>query len=288
MKNYVSLSTLRSYPYRLNLKPGTYHWTRGRRLYRGISLYMTWICLNLGFSANQITVGQLIAGIVGAAAVACPHLWIGLLGLFLFQLGYLLDNIDGEIARYRRQVSLTGKYLDEVGHVTVVPLMYIGFAVGEFMRHGRWEILLFAMLAGLFSLRLDLFAKSEVILDFARSGSNLKADFYKEVRKPAMNTDVKKPRFVQVLFSIFAYPSNMNILSIAWLLDHFTGMGMIVYGPAGLVYILIVANGVLIPLRRGITIRSVVSSSQVETDFLELEEKISTSINSRRSNSTNS
>jgi phosphatidylglycerophosphate synthase len=157
----VSLRELRSFPYRVN--PEEPQKPYGRLLFRPISLYLTWICVNLGCSANQVTAGQLVIGVLAAAAVACPTLRIGILGLFLFQLGFMLDNIDGEIARFRKQASLTGKFLDEIGHQTVVPLMYLGFGVGDYLSHGRWEIIVFAALAGLSSLRIDLLSKAEVI-----------------------------------------------------------------------------------------------------------------------------
>jgi hypothetical protein len=269
----VSLRDLRSYPHRIN--PEEPQKPYGRLFFRPISLYLTWVCVNLGFSANQITSVQLVIGVLAAAAVACPTVKIGFLGLLLFQLGFMLDNIDGEIARFRKQASLTGKFLDEIGHQTVVPLMYLGFGVGDFLRHGRWEIIVFAALAGLSSLRIDLLSKAEVILNFAQSGSDSKFDYYKRFPAPqSPTTSAEKHGPIARLRYLFAYPATMNTLSILWLLDRFTGTGTIVHGNAGLLYLLIVVYGIVIPIRRTITICSVATRSRVETDYLELRQAV--------------
>ena len=172
-------------------------------------------------------------------------------------------------------MHIVAKFLDEIGHQTVVPLMYLGFGIGDFLRHGHWVVIVFAALAGLFSLRFDLLSKAEVVLDFAQSNLGSKFDFYKEFKQgPSPNSVDNKPRPIRLLYHLFAYPAIMNILAVLWLLDRFAGTGNIVYGNAGLIYLLIVANGILIPLRRAVTIRSVAINAQVETDFLEFKSKI--------------
>ena len=283
----VSLDELRSFAHRAN--PEEYLRPYGRIFFRPVSIYLTWICVNLNISANQVTVAQLLVGLVAAAAVVCPEVWIAMLGLFLFQFAYMLDHVDGEIARFRKQASLTGKFLDEIGHETVVPLMYLGFAVGDFLRHGRWEVIPFGALAGLFSLRFDLLAKADVIVNFARSDLGSRFDYYKEFpsRVPVESEDNKR-RPIMTLYQLFAYPAILNTLSILWLLDHFAGTGSIVFGKVGLLYFVIVANGILIPIRRALTIRSIAIASRVETDYLELKEKIGIQKHLEKANVPNS
>jgi hypothetical protein len=47
----------------------------------------------------------------------------------LIQMYLLLDCVDGEIARWRKQTSITGVYLDRVGHYLSEPALLVGFGL---------------------------------------------------------------------------------------------------------------------------------------------------------------
>ncbi|MGX5915604.1 CDP-alcohol phosphatidyltransferase family protein [Aliidiomarina sp. Khilg15.8] len=64
----------------------------------------------IGISANQVTVGGFVLGIMGAVAVAFEFY---LLGLGLLILNRLSDGIDGELARLHQPTD-AGAYLDIV------------------------------------------------------------------------------------------------------------------------------------------------------------------------------
>ena len=55
-----------------------------------------------------------------------------MLGFLLIQAYFLLDLCDGEVARWRRTTSITGVYLDRVGHylVEAAVLSAFGFRAG--------------------------------------------------------------------------------------------------------------------------------------------------------------
>lgn len=88
-----------------------------RLVNRHFSIYFTWLFVRLGVSANQVTFMMIVAGL-GGFALCIPHvLWVNVLGMFLLMFAELLDCVDGEVARWTKQSSLKGVYLDLVNHV---------------------------------------------------------------------------------------------------------------------------------------------------------------------------
>lgn len=268
----VSFKELKNFKYRIN--PEERQGSYGYYFMRKISFFFTWLFLNLGFSANQVTFLQILAGILGSIFLAFKSIKFLLLGIFFLQLGFLFDNIDGEIARYRKEVSLTGKYLDTIGHEIVVPLMYFMLAVGSYLRTDFFPVLIFGFLAGLFSLRLDittiylevgqmleskLYKTFKYYVPFQISGKNLKLYKQKNEASPA-----------RIIYACFAYPGIMNVFTltvfIQWLLPEFKILNQSLEPVA----ILLIIYGILIPPRRAYTIWKLVQHREAERKFNQL------------------
>jgi hypothetical protein len=102
-----------------------------RHVARPAALRITRVVIPTGVTAHQAT---LVAwGVAMAAAVAfgvgTPASW--LVGAALWQLWYLLDHVDGQLARYHRTVSLDGTQLDYLMHhvVNLVIPASLGFGL---------------------------------------------------------------------------------------------------------------------------------------------------------------
>ncbi|MBU1706410.1 CDP-alcohol phosphatidyltransferase family protein, partial [bacterium] len=98
-----------------------WHTPRHDVIVRRISIYFTWLLLHTPLSANQVTVLQIIVGVIGSLLLIPPNYGWNLLGILLLQFGYVLDCCDGEVARYRKQSSVGGVFLDLIGHEIVIP-----------------------------------------------------------------------------------------------------------------------------------------------------------------------
>jgi phosphatidylglycerophosphate synthase len=108
------------------------HWA-GRLYIRRLSPYATRLFLRLGLSADGVTVLFILTGLA-AAGVLCLDGVLPALGAFLLiQLQILLDCSDGEVARWRRQSSVRGIYLDRIGHYLTEAALPIalGIRTGE-------------------------------------------------------------------------------------------------------------------------------------------------------------
>lgn len=98
------------------------------RVFRMVSIRITWLLLHTPISANQVTVLSLLVAIAGLVLLALPAPGVALLGCVLLFLYHVLDRVDGEVARFRRKFSLYGIYLDNLGHYLTGAGVFIAVA----------------------------------------------------------------------------------------------------------------------------------------------------------------
>lgn len=92
------------------------HWA-GRLYARSLSPFLTWISLRVGLSPNQLTYLMILSGLgAGVAFGWGTGLVSAIVGALLVQLYLVLDCTDGEVARITGRTSVTGVYLDRLGH----------------------------------------------------------------------------------------------------------------------------------------------------------------------------
>ncbi len=115
----------------------------GRNVMRKGSIYLTWTFERLGLGPDHASWLSLAAGIVGASFLAGGRIGFGILGINLW---YLLDHVDGELARHTGRLSPTGAYLDTVINFFVQPLTFLGFGWG--LSAGREDWVFAAGLSG--------------------------------------------------------------------------------------------------------------------------------------------
>ncbi len=141
-------------------RPGAEHWA-GRLYMRRLSPYLTRLILRTPLPANGITALMIPAGLLGALCLTFDGLWTSVLAVLLFQLQLLLDCSDGEVARWRKQFSPAGVYLDQLAHYSTeaaIPAALGVRADGGWDSIGGWTAL------GLLASVLILFLKSETHL----------------------------------------------------------------------------------------------------------------------------
>ncbi len=143
---------------------------------REISLRWTRHLVNSRISPNQLTHLMVVAGVLAGAALLIPGLGGALLGALLIQLYLLLGCVDGEVARWRKQTSITGVYLDRIGHYLSEAALLAGFGMrgADLFAQGNPEWL-WAFLGTLAALGAILIKAETDLVDVARSRSGLPA-----------------------------------------------------------------------------------------------------------------
>ena len=101
-----------------------------RRISRPMALRVTWLIAPWGIPADLMTVFAWAIGLGAAVAFAFgqPYGWI--VGAILLQLWYLLDHVDGQLARLYGTESLDGAGLDYLMHHSLGVAVPIGVGYG--------------------------------------------------------------------------------------------------------------------------------------------------------------
>ena len=100
-----------------------------QRLCRPVSKYLTWWLLRWGVPAAAVSAANIAVGVLAAACLGCPDLWVSWLFVPLMYLGEVLDCSDGEVARARGASDATFVFADIAGHYFVTPLVVLALGL---------------------------------------------------------------------------------------------------------------------------------------------------------------
>jgi phosphatidylglycerophosphate synthase len=97
-------------------QPREYSPSVSDRPYRAVSIYLSVPLARAGASPNGITLGWIAIGLCGVGLLLAESWAVRVLGAVFLQLSYLLDFVDGEVARLSDRRSTTGGFIDLLGH----------------------------------------------------------------------------------------------------------------------------------------------------------------------------
>lgn len=112
------------------------------RLYRLVSIYLSIPLARTGATPNAITLAWILIGLAGVGCVAGSGFPLAVTGALLLQLSYLLDFVDGEVARLTGRRSVTGGFLDLLGHALLKPSLLLATGAAAAAATGSWLFLL--------------------------------------------------------------------------------------------------------------------------------------------------
>src|SRR3989344_5840971 len=120
-------------------------------LMRKFSIMFTKFFVKTNITANQVSALSIISGIISAFLfMKGTYGYFLLASLFLF-LWFVLDHSDGEVARFKKQRSNLGYFLDRMMHNIVHPIVFFGIGMGLYIRFGDFYNLIFGVISS-FSL----------------------------------------------------------------------------------------------------------------------------------------
>lgn len=132
-----------------------------RYVCRNLSIYLTRLLIPTPITPNQVSFAMILTGLLAAVLFLCPSLGMYLAGSLVLQFWYILDCVDGELARYRRyvkektvttekiQLPLTGGYWDFLNHYIVHGFVFLGLSFGLFSRDASSAWLILGYLASM-------------------------------------------------------------------------------------------------------------------------------------------
>jgi len=99
-------------------------------IWRRLSLPITFLLAKTRISANQVSILSLVFGILAAFSYSYGTPDYLILGSFLLFVYQLLDNVDGEIARLKKQTSVKGRLYDNYTGVIKDCFLIFGLTIG--------------------------------------------------------------------------------------------------------------------------------------------------------------
>lgn len=149
------------------------HWA-GRLYMREISLRVDRHLVNTRVTPNQLTYVMTVAGVLSGPALLVPGIGGAVLGWLMVQLYLLLDCVDGEVARWKKQFSMGGVYLDRVGAYLCDAALLVGFGLraADLWGDGRIDWL-WAFLGTLAALGAIMIKAESDLVGVARHQSGL-------------------------------------------------------------------------------------------------------------------
>ena len=113
---------------------------------RKFSKLFTWAAVRLKMTPNQVTLISFAIGLLSAYEFSVGTFWTIFTGAILLQLSIIVDCVDGELARYTRQFSTLGAWLDAITDRIKEYLVFFALAYGA-AKNGRdlWIPAMFMM-----------------------------------------------------------------------------------------------------------------------------------------------
>ena len=97
---------------------------------RKFSKLFTWLAVRLKMTPNQVTLVSFAVGLFSAYEFSRGTFWSIFAGAVLLQLSIIIDCVDGELARYTRQFSQLGAWLDAITDRIKEYLVFFALAYG--------------------------------------------------------------------------------------------------------------------------------------------------------------
>ena len=95
---------------------------------RPVSNLITPFFHNTGWTANGVTVARIPLAIAGVSLLAIPNPQYWMFSAVIFYVCYVLDCVDGNLARIQNDASYLGKFLDGISDA--IYGIFVGFSMG--------------------------------------------------------------------------------------------------------------------------------------------------------------
>ncbi len=116
---------------------------------------------------NWVTTFSLFTCIIAAAFISTGLPIFLIIGAMLIQLVFILDCLDGQLARYREQSSNFGAWYDRVTDRIKDFLIYFSIALGHFKIYADWKIWPLGMISLFFVYLFDYYVNQDIKLEAA-------------------------------------------------------------------------------------------------------------------------
>ncbi len=137
-----------------------------RYVCRSLSIYITRFLIPTQVTADQVSLAMIITGLIANLFFLSSYRFLFFLGTLILQLWYILDCVDGEVARYRAyqkqgevikekmDLPMTGAYWDYLNHYIVHGFLPLSMSFGMYRTHPWLGWFLIGFVASVFQTLL--------------------------------------------------------------------------------------------------------------------------------------
>jgi hypothetical protein len=162
------------------------------RIFVPPSIFLTWLFVNAGISANIVSLISGLFAVLGGIMITSENNYIALVGSFGYMIYYLLDYVDGGVARFNGNIGVGGQYVDWIMHVVSSVSVFTGIFIVAFNIEGNW-IVPFGILT-LVSVSLSLGKYSFAWFSISMYYQQQKEKLYPNKPKPIKINSIDSPR----------------------------------------------------------------------------------------------
>lgn len=102
------------------------------------SIWLVWFFVRIGLSGNQVSLLSGAFAIIGGFMMAAGDGLTIAMGSFGYIIFYLLDYVDGGVARFNRKAGIGGQYVDLIMHLVAAVATMAGLFAGAIISAGSW------------------------------------------------------------------------------------------------------------------------------------------------------
>lgn len=134
------------------------------------------IILRTPVTPNQVTIFGFILTVIASFLITTGRYPYLIVAAILIQVVYMLDCMDGEVARLKKMCSIFGKWLDGMTDLIKMVMLYFALGIGYYRQSGETEALFL----------LSLLIASRFLLNSTAVGieRTFKKQFYKSINFP--------------------------------------------------------------------------------------------------------
>jgi hypothetical protein len=186
------------------------------KIYSPISVILVWVFVRLGWSGNAVSILSGIVAMAGATLIASSNEILVVIGSFGYMLFYLLDYVDGGVARFRGSAGIGGQYVDWAMHVVSSVGFATGILAGAITMTGQWIIPLGVLTVVASALALDRYALGWFAIcmhyqqQLVKNEENLRLEVVTNVSRPNLFFRINR-KIATILFhennAIYLFPA---------------------------------------------------------------------------------
>ena len=138
------------------------NWWYSHSIFTFFSRYITWILVKTPITANFITITGLLIGLTGLLFIALGNNLFIIIGFILLYICYISDEVDGEVARYKKQTSLRGIYYDQVAHFFLYGWFFISITYSIYRINSEFLYIMFGVITTFLFLGFRIVGKFSI------------------------------------------------------------------------------------------------------------------------------